>query len=541
MPSWNRVIVSGSNASLNSLTVASGITGSLLGTASFARTAISASYALTASYSQNLQISGSVNNVNYIDFTTSNIIGTNEPAWKEGRVFYDSGSGALAVYNWEADVTLNVGQEAWLRARNQTGVTITNGSVVKLVSAIGDRPTIELAQSVDQTNVFPVSNDIIGVATHNIENGTDGFITTFGTVNGLNTSAYAAGDLLWVSQSAGQFTSIPPGPPYDKTFVGIVVRSNPSNGAIFVTPLTSIHFHDLSEVSASAYQQGDLWMYRSGSAGKANAWINTKQLSGSYAITGSLNILGNLVQGFTSSATGQYSHAEGNATQAIGYAAHAEGNATQAIGYAAHAEGSVTYANGQSAHAEGSVTYADADVSHTEGQLTATMEVGAHAEGLFTTAGGIRLINTGIGLGGTFFTETQVYVQGDTLSQYPNSAVVGNYIHFIVPYATQPTQPADTAYDVVNTTILSSSYDSVTNSTTLTIPTMSNYASLDPYSGANTYVFLQNLEESQTWNQFYGSNAHAEGYFTTATGRYSHAEGKETLAFGEGSHERARR
>ena len=284
MPSWKKVITSGSDASLNSLYSPS-ITGSLHGTASYA---ISASYALTASYSKNLQISGSVNNVDYIDFTTTNIIGTNAPAWKEGRLFYDSGSGALAMYNWEQDVTLNIGQEQWLRARNQTGVTITNGSVVRLVGAIGDRPTVELAQSTDQTNTFSTGNEIIGMATHNIEHGTDGFITTFGTVNGLNTSTYAAGDLLWVSQSAGQFTKIAPGPPFDRTFVGIVVRSNPSNGAVFMTPLTPIHFHDISSVSASAYEMGDIWMYRSGSAGKANAWINTKSLTGSYSISGSL-------------------------------------------------------------------------------------------------------------------------------------------------------------------------------------------------------------------------------------------------------------
>ena len=39
MPNWNKVVVSGSNASLNSLTVSNGITGSLLGTASYATTA----------------------------------------------------------------------------------------------------------------------------------------------------------------------------------------------------------------------------------------------------------------------------------------------------------------------------------------------------------------------------------------------------------------------------------------------------------------------------------------------------------------------
>jgi hypothetical protein len=265
----------------------------------------SASYALTASYASNLVISGSINNVDYIDFTTDNIIGTNAPAWKEGRLFYDSGSGALAMYNWEQDVTLNIGQEQWLRARNQTGTLITNGTVVRLVGAIGDRPTIEPAISSDQTNLFSVDNEIIGMATHDIEHGTDGFVTTFGLVNGIDTSAFNVGDLLWVSQSAGQFTSTPPPPPFDKTFVGIVTRQNANNGTVFMTPLTSIHFHDISSVSASVYQMGDLWMYRSGSVGQANAWINTKALTGSYGISGSLN-----ATSFTGSLLGTASYSQ---------------------------------------------------------------------------------------------------------------------------------------------------------------------------------------------------------------------------------------
>jgi hypothetical protein len=305
MPNWKKVIVSGSAAVLSSVTASftGSLTGALIGTSSWAVSAsqaltasraTSASYAATASYAQNITISGSINSASYIDFTTNYIIGTNEPAWKEGRVFYDSGSGALAVYNWEQDVTLNVGQESWLRARNQTGVTITNGTVVRLLGAIGDRPTITPAQATDQTNTFSLNNEIIGIATHDIETGTDGFVTTFGIVNGVNTAAFTAGDLIWVSQSAGQFTNVAPPPPIDKTFVGIVTRANVSNGSIFVTPNSPIHFHDISTVSASAYQMGDLWMYRSGSAGQANAWINTKALTGSYGISGSLNVNGSI-------------------------------------------------------------------------------------------------------------------------------------------------------------------------------------------------------------------------------------------------------
>ena len=67
MPSWKKVIISGSDAALNSLTVTNGITGSLFGTASFSTSAsyaASTSQAVTASYinplTQNVQLTGSL-------------------------------------------------------------------------------------------------------------------------------------------------------------------------------------------------------------------------------------------------------------------------------------------------------------------------------------------------------------------------------------------------------------------------------------------------------------------------------------------------
>jgi hypothetical protein len=53
MPNWKKIIVSGSDAVLTSLTVANGITGSLEGTSSYASQALSASFTTTASYSSN--------------------------------------------------------------------------------------------------------------------------------------------------------------------------------------------------------------------------------------------------------------------------------------------------------------------------------------------------------------------------------------------------------------------------------------------------------------------------------------------------------
>lgn len=75
MPSWKKVIISGSNAALNSLTVTNGITGSLFGTASFASQALSASFASTSSF-LNSATNAFIQNGN--SFGATALLGTND-------------------------------------------------------------------------------------------------------------------------------------------------------------------------------------------------------------------------------------------------------------------------------------------------------------------------------------------------------------------------------------------------------------------------------------------------------------------------------
>jgi hypothetical protein len=65
MPNWKKIVTSGSDAALNSLNVTLGVTGSLLGTASYA------TQALTASYASNL---GGFDSAYFVDITSSQTI-----------------------------------------------------------------------------------------------------------------------------------------------------------------------------------------------------------------------------------------------------------------------------------------------------------------------------------------------------------------------------------------------------------------------------------------------------------------------------------
>jgi hypothetical protein len=90
----------------------------------------------------------------------------------------------------------------------------------------------------------------------------------------------------------------------------------------------------------------------------------------------------------SSTASGDYSHSEGQITTASGYYSHAEGYSTEALGNGSHAEGANTTALGVSSHAEGTNTLSLGDWSHAEGTLSTSQGIYSHAEGGRTTASG---------------------------------------------------------------------------------------------------------------------------------------------------------
>ena len=93
-------------------------------------------------------------------------------------------------------------------------------------------------------------------------------------------------------------------------------------------------------------------------------------------------------EGWSTTASGLDSHAEGGDTTAYGSYSHAEGQYTKAYGQQSHAEGYHTRASGQGSHAEGYQTTASSFFAHAEGESTTASGKCSHAEGFNTTASG---------------------------------------------------------------------------------------------------------------------------------------------------------
>lgn len=180
-----------------------------------------------ASKSVHLNGSGNVTGIESIDFK----LGVT-PEYAEGRVFYDNVNHALAVYNDEADITLQVGQESYVRVRNSSGSTILNGEVVRIVGSQGTNPIVELAIATDFN-----SSNAVGLATHDIEKNSFGYVTTFGFVNDVNTSDLSEGNEIYLSPSvSGGLTGNAPSAPFYQSSIGVCVRSHPSVGTVLVQP-----------------------------------------------------------------------------------------------------------------------------------------------------------------------------------------------------------------------------------------------------------------------------------------------------------------
>ena len=173
---------------------------------------------------------GLTNPVDLLQYNTSPSV----PTYAGGNTYWDATYNTLAVQTGLSTSTLQVGQENYVRVCNKTGAPIANGTVVYINSADAgtDMPTIQKALA----NEYNTSR-IIGVTTDTIADGTCGFATSFGNVNGLDTSSYTAGQVIYLSPTvAGGVTATSPIGGNFIVMVGIVVKVDATLGKLLVYP-----------------------------------------------------------------------------------------------------------------------------------------------------------------------------------------------------------------------------------------------------------------------------------------------------------------
>jgi hypothetical protein len=201
-------------------------------------------------------------NVNQIDFNPS---GSTSPTG--GTVYYDYNENALSykpITN-QNDVTVNLGQETLIKIYNGLGSQINNGQVVHITGATGGVPTVALANASKLGATFTDSlAQSTGVATHDIPSGEYGFITFFGIVRDLNTTAFTVGQEVFLSDTVdGGLTNDPNNIAFTSrvSTVGYCLESNATTGKILVSitnenPLQSLTQQEVNVLLGNTISTG---------------------------------------------------------------------------------------------------------------------------------------------------------------------------------------------------------------------------------------------------------------------------------------------
>jgi hypothetical protein len=182
----------------------------------------------------------SVDSITYPDYITFDTTPETIPT-AAGSLFWDSGDGLpKAILN--ANVELGIGQEQVALVKNATGSTIAKGKVVYINGAAGQRPTIALSDA----DTEATSSKTLGITAESISNGAEGFVATFGVLRGVNTNGLTEGAAVWLSSTAGSYTTTIPAEPAHSVFLGYVVKAHATAGEIFVNiqngyELTELH------------------------------------------------------------------------------------------------------------------------------------------------------------------------------------------------------------------------------------------------------------------------------------------------------------
>jgi len=218
------------------------------------------------------------------DFTSNvwNLVGGGSAAFTQpvDSLFFNTGVPTnnvdTAKMRWDSDLATvvlglndNVPNELgfknfWL-VKNQTGSTITKGSLVYANGTVGSSGRITVAKFIANGSID--AKYLLGITAHDLTDGEDGYVISFGKIRQVNTDTFAAGAILYPSPTvAGVWTDVEPVAPNLDMPIGFCINSSSNNGTIAIRVASGYKLSELHDVAisspiekASLYYSGGLW------------------------------------------------------------------------------------------------------------------------------------------------------------------------------------------------------------------------------------------------------------------------------------------
>jgi hypothetical protein len=175
---------------------------------------------------------------------------------------YELGTVVLGMYD---KVPNEIGFKNFWLVKNQTGSTITKGSLVYANGTVGASGRITVAKFIANGSID--AKLLLGITAHDLSNGEDGYVISFGKIRQVNTDTFAAGAILYPSPTvAGVWTDVEPVAPNIDMPIGFCINSHVNNGTISIRVASGYALHELHDVAitspsanASLYYSGGLW------------------------------------------------------------------------------------------------------------------------------------------------------------------------------------------------------------------------------------------------------------------------------------------
>ena len=181
---------------------------------------------------------------------------------------YVRGDGSLANFPSTSNEAKTLIREVY----NSTGATLTKGTVVYIIGGQGNLPTVDKALAIGDAT----SAQTFGIVQSDITNMNNGFVVVAGGIDNIDTQAFTEGTAIYLSPTtAGAWTSTKPYAPEHIVYLGVIVRSHPTQGVIEVKIQNGYELDELHNVSARFPSNKDGIFYNS----TTSVWEN-KSIAG---------------------------------------------------------------------------------------------------------------------------------------------------------------------------------------------------------------------------------------------------------------------
>lgn len=186
---------------------------------------------------------------------------------------YIDGTGALQTFPTILDAGSLITE-----VYNNTGATLTKGTIVYINGGQGNLPTITKANaSADAT-----SAQTFGWVRNDITNNNNGYVIVAGKLSDLNTNGLGTGTQLYLSgTTSGAYTTTKPQAPIHLVYVGVVVRDHPTQGIIEVKIQNGYEVDELHDVQIASIANNQVLQYESSTQLWKNKSLTTASVAAS--------------------------------------------------------------------------------------------------------------------------------------------------------------------------------------------------------------------------------------------------------------------